>query len=139
MELAWLKSDCAHTMGTQEDNMDQKEVGITIKKLREENAWTQEHLAGAANISVRTIQRAEDGVLSAESFSAIAGALNVPRDTGGITQSLNVRVKDVDKHFDQVKSAKAKIISEPQSGYGYRTYSVEDPEGHIWKFLSPLI
>src|SRR4051812_12586489 len=49
-----------------------------IRALREKKAWTQEQLAGAARISPRTVQRAEEGVMSAETKTAIAGALDVP-------------------------------------------------------------
>ena len=50
-----------------------------VRKLRESKAWTQEHLASAAGVSLRTIQRMEaDGTASAESRLAIAAALNVP-------------------------------------------------------------
>ena len=48
-----------------------------IRALREKKAWTQEQLAAAAEISPRTVQRAEEGVMSAETKTAIAGALNV--------------------------------------------------------------
>ena len=58
--------------------MDQKSIGHRIKHLRDRKAWTQEHLASAAHVSVRTVQRAEEGVLSAETLSALAGALDVP-------------------------------------------------------------
>ena len=57
--------------------MDQKSVGKRIRRFRDGKAWTQEHLATAAKVSARTIQRAEEGVLSAETLSAIAGALAV--------------------------------------------------------------
>jgi uncharacterized glyoxalase superfamily protein PhnB/DNA-binding XRE family transcriptional regulator len=49
-----------------------------IRELREKKAWTQEQLAAAAGISTRTVQRAEEGVMAAETKSAIAGALDVP-------------------------------------------------------------
>ncbi len=58
--------------------MQQKSIGMKIKRFRERKAWTQEHLADAARISVRTVQRAEDGVMSAETLEAIAGALDEP-------------------------------------------------------------
>jgi len=67
--------------------MDNSSIGKKIKRLRDGKAWTQEHLADAARISVRTVQRAEEGVLSAETLSAIAGALDVP------VQELSVRAK----------------------------------------------
>jgi transcriptional regulator with XRE-family HTH domain len=50
-----------------------------IKRLRESKSWTQEHLASAAGVSLRTIQRMEaDGTSSAESRLAVAAALGVP-------------------------------------------------------------
>jgi uncharacterized glyoxalase superfamily protein PhnB/DNA-binding XRE family transcriptional regulator len=58
-------------------SMNANPVGEKIRSLRERKAWTQEHLAGAARISPRTVQRAEEGVMSAETKTAIAGALNV--------------------------------------------------------------
>lgn len=46
--------------------------------LRMEKAWTQEHLAQAAGVATRTVQRAEHrGHCSAETILAIAGALDV--------------------------------------------------------------
>jgi uncharacterized glyoxalase superfamily protein PhnB/DNA-binding XRE family transcriptional regulator len=57
--------------------MELKQTGDRIRALRERKAWTQEHLATAAGISPRTVQRAEEGVMSAETKRAIAGALDV--------------------------------------------------------------
>jgi transcriptional regulator with XRE-family HTH domain len=49
-----------------------------IRKLREDRAWSQEHLAAVAGLSARTIQRVEaEGSASAETRMAIATALDV--------------------------------------------------------------
>lgn len=49
-----------------------------IKQLREQRAWSQEHLASVAGLSLRTVQRVEaDGSASAETRMAIASALDV--------------------------------------------------------------
>ena len=56
-------------------SMNEKSMGNRIRRLRERKAWTQEHMAAAADVSVRTVQRAEEGTLSAETLSAIAGAV----------------------------------------------------------------
>lgn len=57
--------------------MEEKQVGERIRSLRERKAWTQEHLAGVAQISPRTVQRAEEGAMSAETKKALAAALDV--------------------------------------------------------------
>jgi transcriptional regulator with XRE-family HTH domain len=52
-------------------------TGANIRRLREHKPWTQEQLAGAAGVDVRTVQRAEKGEpISAESLQAIAGVLD---------------------------------------------------------------
>jgi transcriptional regulator with XRE-family HTH domain len=56
-------------------------VPVNLKTFRDRLAWTQAQLAEAAGISERTVQRAEDGEsVSAETLSALAGALNVSLD-----------------------------------------------------------
>jgi protein-S-isoprenylcysteine O-methyltransferase Ste14 len=42
--------------------MDEQQIGERIRAHREKKAWTQEHLALAASVSPRTVQRAEEGV-----------------------------------------------------------------------------
>ena len=52
--------------------------GNLVKRLREERAWSQEHLASVAGLSARTVQRLEtDGNASAESRMAIAAAFGM--------------------------------------------------------------
>ena len=52
-----------------------------IKALREARAWSQAHLAEAASLSLRTVQRVEaEGTASAETRLAIAAALSVSVD-----------------------------------------------------------
>ena len=49
-----------------------------IRKLREDRAWSQEHLAAVAGLSARTIQRVEaEGSASSETRLAIAAALGI--------------------------------------------------------------
>lgn len=50
-------------------------VGSHIRLLREQRAWTQEQLAAAAGLAVRTVQRAERGTMSAATRQALADAL----------------------------------------------------------------
>ncbi len=55
--------------------------GEKVKALRESKAWSQAHLAEAAGLSLRTVQRVEaEGTASAETRLAIASALAVSVD-----------------------------------------------------------
>ncbi len=60
--------------------MDDPSVGERMKRLRERKAWTQEQLAATSGVSVRTVQRAEEGVMSADTLGTLAAALGVPVD-----------------------------------------------------------
>jgi transcriptional regulator with XRE-family HTH domain len=61
-----------------EQSMDVQVDGNLIRLEREKRAWSQEHLAGAAGIGVRTVQRIEaTGVASYESVRAISAALEI--------------------------------------------------------------
>ena len=52
--------------------------GKRIQELREERAWTQEHLAAVAGLSPRTVQRVEkDRTQDAETIKAVAAAFDV--------------------------------------------------------------
>ncbi len=52
-----------------------------VKKLRDARAWSQDHLAQVAGLSLRTIQRVEsDGSASAETKMAIASAFDIEAD-----------------------------------------------------------
>ena len=50
-----------------------------LKELRVSRNWTQDHLADISRVSIRTIQRIENGAqASADSIEALARALDVP-------------------------------------------------------------
>ena len=52
--------------------------GAKIRRWRDERCWSQEHLADAAGIGLRTVQRIENGdKASRESVMALAAAFNV--------------------------------------------------------------
>ena len=49
-----------------------------VRKFRNHRAWSQDHLASASGLSLRTIQRIEnDGSCSLESKKALAGVFNI--------------------------------------------------------------
>lgn len=58
--------------------MDVQVDGELIRSEREKRAWSQEHLAAAAGIGARTVQRIEaTGIASYESVRAISAALEI--------------------------------------------------------------
>ena len=60
-----------------------------------------------------------------------------PGAHGHAHSTVYVYVDDVDKHFEQAKSAGAKILSELEDAfYGDRNYAAEDPQGHQWSFAT---
>lgn len=66
--------------------------------------------------------------------AAAPGRAN-PAQLGYGTQSLTVFVPDVEAHFQQAKSAGAKILEEPQETvYGEFQFAAQDLEGHHWLF-----
>ena len=60
-------------------------------------------------------------------------------DLGGSTQSLYVRVENVDAMFERAVSAGAVVLEQPaDQPYGDRRCGLEDPEGHRWYFAQAL-
>ena len=57
--------------------MSQLGIGKKLRRMREQKAWTQEHLASTAGISLRTVQRAEEDAMSAETLKALAAAFDI--------------------------------------------------------------
>lgn len=54
-------------------------LAARVRDLRTERSWSQEHLAGAAGLSLRTVQRVESGYpVSADTLLALAAALDTP-------------------------------------------------------------
>ncbi len=67
----------------------------TLKKLRQDNGWSQDLLAKAAGLSLRTIQRVEkEGNASAETQLALAATFNVsPKELFVISSTPDVNWK----------------------------------------------
>src|SRR4051794_32110579 len=96
-----------------------------IRELREKKAWTQEQLAAAARISPRTVQRAEEGAMAAETKSAIAGALDVP------VEALAAEVKPVIQPVIFYEDSKA-AFAWLQKAFGFTSREkVVDDDGQV--------
>ena len=60
---------------------------------------------------------------------------STPAQTGHRTQSLTIFVENVNSHFQNTKSAGAKIVEDlHETIYGEHQYGVEDLDGHHWLF-----
>jgi PhnB protein len=60
-----------------------------------------------------------------------------PKEIGSHTQGVYVYVDDVDAHFEHAKDAGVSITKETEDQfYGDRSYTCEDPEGHLWWFAT---
>lgn len=54
----------------------------SVKQLRQQRGWTQQHLADACDISIRTIQRVEkEGSASSETLLGLCAVLEVDQAT----------------------------------------------------------
>lgn len=62
-----------------------------------------------------------------------------PASLGAATATMAIMVDDVDEHHRLVAEKNAEIVYPPvDQPYGYREYSVRDPEGALWSFMKPL-
>lgn len=57
---------------------EKESIGRVLRKQREAKSWTQEHLAGASGVPLRTVQRAEKGEgISKENLASLATAFSI--------------------------------------------------------------
>jgi uncharacterized glyoxalase superfamily protein PhnB len=62
-----------------------------------------------------------------------------PPRAGEVSQSVMVRVEDVNAHRERAQAHGARILEEPQDfPFGERQYAAEDPAGHQWTFSETL-
>ncbi|MEO6571841.1 MAG: MerR family transcriptional regulator [Ilumatobacteraceae bacterium] len=81
---------------------------------------------------------AGDGVIWLHQESDEFG-LASPASVGAATAMMAIMVDDVDEHHRLVTEKAADIVYPPvDQPYGYREYSVRDPEGGLWSFMKPL-
>lgn len=88
-------------------------IGQNVRKLREARSWTQEHLASAASVTARTVQRIEAGEVppSADTLLGLASALEVdvavlqrtPEEQAKADAELLQAVKDFEQRYDVVQ------------------------------------
>jgi len=85
----------------------QDTLAAIVLRERRKRAWSQDHLAKAAGLNLRTVQRVERGSnCSGETMQALAGALDIAMSR------LTDRAVDVRKknHFPALSSSQAKWV-----------------------------
>ena len=103
--------------------MDMKVDTDLIKQLRQQRAWSQEELAVATGLSLRTVQRIEsEGSASLESQKAIAGAFNIESSQledrrASLAQASNANAR-------QARNGMAGAIAGGLAAYAAITYSL---------------
>lgn len=79
-------------------------------------------------------------MVSSESDTPYGRLMTVPRDIDNVnTQSANIILDDdlVESHYQHAIRAGAKVaLPLEKQDYGGQSYSVFDPEGHLWNFGS---
>ncbi len=107
--------------------MDRKDAGSRIKQLRAQKAWTQEELAAFADISPRTVQRAEEGQMSADTLKAIAKAFGLPVENISVEQApLQPRLSPV-LYYEE-----AETLEWLEDAFGLELrVSIPDAEGRV--------
>jgi uncharacterized glyoxalase superfamily protein PhnB len=102
-----------------------------------------EWLAGAFGFVKRLTAPGPDGKIGHAQMSCGGGAILLgtirdgfgPPRAGDVSQTLCVRVEDVDRHFAHAKQFGARIMWEPATHmYGERQYTAEDLARHRWTF-----
>jgi uncharacterized glyoxalase superfamily protein PhnB len=123
---------------------------VTPYLLYEDLAGALEWLAKAFGLRERARQAGPDGKPThAEMTLGEDGLILMgcpgpqyrnPKRLGQATQSLYVRVEELDKHFERAVRAGAVVLEKPaDQPYGDRRYGVEDPEGHRWYFAQAIV
>lgn len=85
--------------------MEKNPIAQNIKRLREARHWSQEELAAASGVNVRTIQRAESGrPMATESLRALAAAFDTTLEALSVSGDEMLRArKDFEKRFDLIE------------------------------------
>jgi len=78
--------------------MEKNPIALNIRRLRQSRHWSQEELAAASGVDVRTIQRAESGrPLALESLKALAAGFDTTID------ALSASPEDVTRLLDEFR------------------------------------
>jgi len=109
--------------------MEKNPIAQNIKRLREERHWSQEELATASGVDVRTIQRAESGRrLATESLKALAAAFDTTLEALTVSVEEIVRaLQDFESRFDLIELRPVGSVSDMSEFLGLDAYYLHKP------------
>jgi len=112
---------------------------LTYPDVRAAVAWLTEAFGFIERLQIGEDHRSQMRVGDGAVIVADVSGARVPPRAGAVTQSVMVRVPDVDAHCERARSAGAEIVAEPaEFPFGERQYTAVDPAGHRWTFSQTL-
>lgn len=111
-----------------------KQIAKNIRRFRDMLGWTQEHLAEAAGLSGRTVQRAErDGVLSADTMQALAAVFDMSVDdlrrTWPTESEVQTALEEVARRYKVIHLQQLQRASDLQAVMGADAWQVDRVTG----------
>lgn len=111
-----------------------EQVATNIKRFRQILGWTQEHLAEAAGLSARTIQRAEsEGDLGAETLLALAAVFDISvadiQRTWPTDEEMRQATLEAAKKYKLVPLTRVERASDLRSFMGMHAWQVDHVDG----------
>jgi uncharacterized glyoxalase superfamily protein PhnB len=112
---------------------------LIYPEVREAVAWLSAAFGFTERLRIGENHRSQMNVGDgAVILGDVRGERKPPRP-GEVTQSVMVRVEDVNAHCQRARAHGARILEEPRDfEYGERQYAAEDPAGHQWTFSETL-
>ena len=112
---------------------------LTYPDVRAAVAWLEAAFGFAERVRIGEDHRAQLNAGDAAVIVADTGGLRRPPDPEVVTQSVMVRVPDVQAQRDRAAAEGAEIVAEPNDfPYGERQCTVRDPWGHHWTFSETI-
>jgi uncharacterized glyoxalase superfamily protein PhnB/DNA-binding XRE family transcriptional regulator len=112
---------------------------LTYPAVREAVDWLCAAFGFAERVRIGDDHRSQ---LSFGDGAIIVGDVRAdrrPPRPGEVTQSVMVRVADIDAHCERARAHGARVVMEPTDfPYGERQYTADDPAGHQWTFSQSI-
>jgi uncharacterized glyoxalase superfamily protein PhnB len=106
---------------------------LSYPDVRAAVSWLGASFGFAERVRIGEDHRAQLSVGTGAVIVADTGGNRRAPDPGVVTQSVMLRVDDVQAHRDRAKARGALVVMEPtEFPYGERQCTIQDPWGHLW-------